>query len=260
MDDIGGVWRTVGGRRIFIKDGQDLPTAMKESGKFKNKENRNQKKDTSSLKEEISIKNSDDVPKQILNTDKQTIENLKKEYKNSVTSINYFYEDSKNRGRCEPLANGEYDIHINNCYNSIEERISKTKMQANTNYWINVDDNNYDKVVLTHEFGHSLVNSNKKGTLYYKIAKISEEYEKEILPLQKSYDDAKNKILFDCSKENIENVYKIQKDYDRIIISKRALEDYDEFIAESFAQAKLSSNPSPYASKVLNLIDEELKK
>ena len=29
-----GVWRTVGGRRIFIKDGQDLPSAMIESGKF----------------------------------------------------------------------------------------------------------------------------------------------------------------------------------------------------------------------------------
>ncbi len=32
--DIGGVWRTVGGRRIFIKDGEDLETAMKKSGKF----------------------------------------------------------------------------------------------------------------------------------------------------------------------------------------------------------------------------------
>lgn len=35
MGEINGVWRTVGGRRIFIKDGQDLATAMKESGKFK---------------------------------------------------------------------------------------------------------------------------------------------------------------------------------------------------------------------------------
>lgn len=35
-DDIGGIWRTVGGRRIFIKDGQDLATAMRESGKFSN--------------------------------------------------------------------------------------------------------------------------------------------------------------------------------------------------------------------------------
>jgi len=31
-----GVWRTVGGRRIFIPDGDDLTTAMKNSGKFKN--------------------------------------------------------------------------------------------------------------------------------------------------------------------------------------------------------------------------------
>jgi hypothetical protein len=30
-----GVWRTVGGRRIFIKEGEDLSTAMKKSGKFK---------------------------------------------------------------------------------------------------------------------------------------------------------------------------------------------------------------------------------
>lgn len=29
-----GVWRTVGGRRIFIKEGQSLSEAMKESGKF----------------------------------------------------------------------------------------------------------------------------------------------------------------------------------------------------------------------------------
>ena len=38
MSDLGGVWRTVGGRRIFIKDGEDLETAMKNSGKFGNKD------------------------------------------------------------------------------------------------------------------------------------------------------------------------------------------------------------------------------
>lgn len=40
VDDIGGIWRTVGGRRIFIKDGQDLATAMKESGKFSQKQSK----------------------------------------------------------------------------------------------------------------------------------------------------------------------------------------------------------------------------
>ena len=40
-DEIGGVWRTVGGRRIFIKDGEDLETAMKNSGKFGKKKSTN---------------------------------------------------------------------------------------------------------------------------------------------------------------------------------------------------------------------------
>lgn len=34
-DETEGVWRTVGGRRIFIKNGQSLSEAMIESGKFK---------------------------------------------------------------------------------------------------------------------------------------------------------------------------------------------------------------------------------
>lgn len=35
-DDIKGTWRTVRGRRIFIKNGQSLTDAMRESGKFEN--------------------------------------------------------------------------------------------------------------------------------------------------------------------------------------------------------------------------------
>ena len=41
MSEEGGIWRTIGGRRVFIKDGEDLATAMKNSGKFeKKKDNR----------------------------------------------------------------------------------------------------------------------------------------------------------------------------------------------------------------------------
>lgn len=35
LDGKSGVWRTVGGRRIFIRDGEDLASAMRKSGKFK---------------------------------------------------------------------------------------------------------------------------------------------------------------------------------------------------------------------------------
>lgn len=34
MADDGGVWRTISGRRVFIRDGQSLSEAMRESGKF----------------------------------------------------------------------------------------------------------------------------------------------------------------------------------------------------------------------------------
>ena len=50
-----GVWRTISGRRVFIKDGQSLSEAMKESGKFKsakknNEENKNEEYEVSDLK------------------------------------------------------------------------------------------------------------------------------------------------------------------------------------------------------------------
>ena len=35
FDASDGVWRTIGGRRIFIKNKQPLSEAMKQSGKFK---------------------------------------------------------------------------------------------------------------------------------------------------------------------------------------------------------------------------------
>lgn len=34
MVDEGGVWRTISGRRVFIRDGQSLSEAMRDSGKF----------------------------------------------------------------------------------------------------------------------------------------------------------------------------------------------------------------------------------
>ena len=58
-----GVWRTVGGRRIFIKDGQDLASAMKESGKFSKKENKNSEtkaKEYKTLEEQIEYVKQDE--------------------------------------------------------------------------------------------------------------------------------------------------------------------------------------------------------
>lgn len=68
--DIGGVWRTVGGRRIFIKDGEDLETAMKKSGKFKKEEIKDKnKKETN---KNIIDKSTEEFSKKIMNQDKES--------------------------------------------------------------------------------------------------------------------------------------------------------------------------------------------
>ena len=49
---MGGVWRTIAGRRVFIQKGQSLSDAMKKSGKFKLEKNSNL--GNSDLKEELT--------------------------------------------------------------------------------------------------------------------------------------------------------------------------------------------------------------
>ena len=92
MSDIGGVWRTVGGRRIFIKDGEDLQTAMKKSGKFGKKK---EKKSVDYMKEYLekegyNKKDADDVAKIIDNMGKK---DAYEEYKK-----NYNYDKEKPEG------------------------------------------------------------------------------------------------------------------------------------------------------------------
>lgn len=69
-DFANGVWRTVGGRRIFIKDGEDLETAMKKSGKF----DKNTKEKTQKI---IDYENKkDDLDRKISNLDYEELKEL----------------------------------------------------------------------------------------------------------------------------------------------------------------------------------------
>ena len=76
MED--GVWRTIGGRRVFIKTGQSLQEAMRESGKFKRKnlnEMNKQKYDKAKIefvngKVEVTLENGEKV--NLINTREYT--------------------------------------------------------------------------------------------------------------------------------------------------------------------------------------------
>ena len=87
-----GVWRTIGGRRVFIKTGQSLSDAMKDSGKFKTKMNEEAVKGAreEDLKEQYkdSLNN---VSKMEYNG-----EITKEEYDKAVKNINKTYIDKRN--------------------------------------------------------------------------------------------------------------------------------------------------------------------
>ncbi len=91
-DSSEGVWRTIGGRRVFIKIGQSLSDAMKDSGKFKTKMNEEAVKGAreEDLKEQYkdSLNN---VSKMEYNG-----EITKEEYDKAVKNINKAYIGKRN--------------------------------------------------------------------------------------------------------------------------------------------------------------------
>lgn len=93
-DETDGVWRTIGGRRVFIKNGQSLSEAMKESGKFNKGKKANVK-----IKQGNPIENmANDRIKEKENTlanDKAMLEAMKRKGLNEVNG--WKKEDFENR-------------------------------------------------------------------------------------------------------------------------------------------------------------------
>lgn len=97
-NDIGGVWRTIGGRRIFIKDGQDLASAMKESGKFNSTSQSKAKKEDGVLEEFKKSDGNTESFKQALNKISEMEYNNEidpDKYKEYISKIQKEYADKK---------------------------------------------------------------------------------------------------------------------------------------------------------------------
>lgn len=116
FDDSDGVWRTINGRKIFIREGQSLASAMRESGKFT-------KSGKNNIKEE---KNISDVKKD----DKQN--------ENKETSNNNV-EDLIRMG------NGSYAIKrkgekLEDTVNAYNERQKEYRKNLESEVWSNLRD------------------------------------------------------------------------------------------------------------------------
>lgn len=127
----------------------------------------------------------------------------------------------------------------------------QTALDRLHSYTVKVDDKNVNISDLVHEFAHT-ISASKSGNY--------EDFWKEIKSIKNRYNRALTKI----DKENIvdktisyeEAIEKKRK----IFISEYANKTIDEFMAEGFSDALLTSEPSPYSQEILELIKKYFKK
>lgn len=133
------------------------------------------------------------------------------------------------------------------------------------------------KYVITHEYGHSLLNIGEKlpgksqnfalvdftevKKARKEIEPICDEYCSTVQAAKDNYDKIRKpietKMIFgtgEVTDADREAIATAKKKYDSIKISDYSLTNADEFVAECFADAEVGTNPSKYSLAVSNII------
>lgn len=154
----------------------------------------------------------------------QHLGKLLEEYNSTLVAYSITPSTQGTEGGSAYMLNGKTEIHI--------EQKSLRNVKATDA--LKLGENQYLGTTY-HEFAHSLSQSREK---------VDTEFWKEIRKLRKEY-------LNDINSPDW---------YSTLRISGYSQKDVDEFLAEGFTQAKLAENPSPYAKKVLEIVDKYFKK
>lgn len=140
-----------------------------------------------------------------------------------------------------------------------------------------INPENYKYYVPTHEFAHSIFNSGMVGknligmdeNIYKnfgkELEKMFEQYKTRINEIDSQLKALNSKFVLNTENFTSEDSAKLKalkKEQQEIFVSNYAIRDNlkDEFMAECFAEVKLSSNPSKTALEVLKLIDKYFKR
>jgi hypothetical protein len=109
------------------------------------------------------------------------------------------------------------------------------------------DESNVELATLTHEFAHVI--SIKNDFAIYKYPQMKSFWD-EMAKLKRKYRKDVKSLILDKNYTDLENVY----------LGDYADKNLNEFMAEGFAEYKLSSNPTKYAKEIGELIDRYFKK
>ena len=149
---------------------------------------------------------------------------------------------------------GFYDKEGGQCYmlggKSVVSVKTSTIKRNGSQDRLNLGDNSH-LMTTYHEFAHSLSQSREDmdADFWKDVKKVRTSYRKALKDIDKAE-------RIDKTIDTAESIAAKKK----IFISNYAEKDIDEFLADAFAQAKLSINPSPYAEEVLKTVDKYFKK
>ena len=199
---------------------------------------------------------SDEMSLEKLNRYNQQLDKLTKEYNlsphlNDKSQIALIYQSTKRSyGFVESYPNRITKINFGHSTATearVAQRVDTSGFYTKFASKSKADLSNVDLATLTHEFAHVISIKNdyaiyqfpQMKSFWDEMAKLKRRYRKEVkeLTLDKNYAELNNVYLGNYADENI-----------------------NEFMAEGFAEYKLSSNPTKYAVQIGQLIDKFFKK
>jgi hypothetical protein len=199
---------------------------------------------------------SDEMTLEKLNRYNQQLDKLTKEYKlsphlNEKSDISLIYQSTtKSYGFVESYDTRITKInfgHLTATQARLAQRVDNSGFYTRYATKSKADEDNVELATLTHEFAHVISVKNDYAIYKYpelksfwdEMAKLKRKYRKDVkaLVLDKNYSELNNVYLGDYADVNI-----------------------NEFMAEGFAEYKLSSNPTKYAIEIGQLIDRYFKK
>lgn len=265
VEGVNGVWRTIGGRRVFIKDGQDLASAMKESGKFKKKKNLSEEEKGNLINEtmdkrEAIIKKLDKDTEDLSDYDKYNLavskleqsENMQPTERQYWASVRDKYVQNEKERTTEQV-NKEY------------EELSK-KMQQDDYYYKPEDDKKLKE--LRAEYDTKVAKGEKD------VNAPQEKSWRDKLKDKNSRDEIINKELDESTKGKIKDYYKKEDantyTKDKITdVAKNSKEDnvtldvetgkpvsFEKGYSVSFQQSSDTYSDEEYAEKVAECRDK----
>ena len=148
--------------------------------------------------------------------------------------------------------------------------ISRMKELVTNGYIPRIKEGTEGEYVATHEFAHTLINmqeplSKSKNWVDLdlsriraarkEISKIYDEYKQEVKDLEKEFKKAEYDVIMGNTNDTTAAL-RAKERLDAVRISRYSLESSDEFMADSFVQVQLAEKQSPYARRVVDVLNK----